>query len=149
MVTEAIRRIVLFSIRPVFAEQIMAGDKRVEFRKTRLREDVSHAVVYATSPIQRVIGYFDVRGITTASPADVWTRFRAVGGIDREQFDAYYAGSEMAVAIIIGTPVALHKPAPLSTLGRAISAPQSYRYLPRSAFRRLQERAQSLRCCSS
>ena len=140
MAAEAIRRIALLSIRPMFAEKIMAGSKRVEFRKTPFREEVSHAVVYATSPVQRVLGYFEVQGITVKSPSEVWRRFRAVGGIDRRQFDTYYANSETAVAIVIGDVVALPKPAPLSVLGRAISAPQSYRYLPRSALRRLQAR---------
>ena len=115
MAAEAIRRIALLSIRPMFAEKIMAGGKRVEFRKTRFREDVSHAVVYATSPVQRVLGYFNVQGIIAASPSEVWARFRAVGGIDQRQFDAYYADSETAVAIVIGDVVALPEPAPLAS----------------------------------
>ena len=140
MVAEAIRHIALLSIRPMFAEKIMAGGKRVEFRKTRFREDVTHAVVYATSPVQRVLGYFKVRGVSAASPSDVWSRFHAVGGIDQRQYDQYYADSQTAVAIVIGDVVALPEPAPLSALGRGISAPQSYRYIPRSALRRLQKR---------
>ena len=140
MAAEAIRRIALLSIRPMFAEKIMAGGKRVEFRKTPFREEVSHAVVYATSPVQRVLGYFEVQGITVESPSKVWSRFRAVGGVNRREFDTYYAHSETAVAIVIGDVVALPEPAPLSALGCGISAPQSYRYLPRSALRRLQER---------
>lgn len=42
-------RIALISIHPQFAEAIVGGNKRVEFRKTALRSDVNHALIYSTS----------------------------------------------------------------------------------------------------
>ena len=38
------------SIHPVYANAILTGDKKVEFRKRRLAADVTHVLVYATAP---------------------------------------------------------------------------------------------------
>jgi predicted transcriptional regulator len=54
------RTVVLLSTKPRFAEAIMGGEKHVEFRRVRCRRDVKVVLVYATSPIQRLLGYFEV-----------------------------------------------------------------------------------------
>ncbi len=62
------------AIRPHFADSILAGRKRVEFRKRRFSRAVSHVIIYATEPVKRVIGMFEVKSVSDGPPARVWRR---------------------------------------------------------------------------
>ena len=85
------KRIVLIAIRPRFAESIMKGQKRVEFRKVRFREKISHMVIYASKPTQRILGYFQVPNIEEDSPENLWARYHYVSGMSYDEFIDYYA----------------------------------------------------------
>lgn len=117
------------SVHPQFAEAIMDGRKKVEFRKRRLADDVTVVWVYATAPVRRVIGYFEVDSMHTANPADLWTRFADVGCIDRADFDRYYADSHTGAGIGIRNAVRLASPAPIGDLLPSGVPPQSYAYV--------------------
>lgn len=125
-------RIALMSIHPAYASAILDGSKTVEFRKRRLADDIKTVVIYATSPVRRVVGTFDVGEIIEGSPAQIWARFGRRGSITKADFFHYYANAATAVAISVtntksfATPLALHQLKPDST------APQSFSYLRRS-----------------
>src|SRR5690606_16414773 len=52
MGTRATGRHALMSIRPEYAERILAGTKRIEFRKRPLASDITDVIVYATTPVR-------------------------------------------------------------------------------------------------
>ena len=55
---------VLLSIKPEFAEKIFNGTKKYEFRKNIFKnKSVDKVVVYASSPVQCVIGEFEIETI--------------------------------------------------------------------------------------
>ncbi len=55
---------VLLSIKPKYAELIFDGSKKFEFRRTIFKNiQVKTVVVYASSPVQRVIGEFQIEEI--------------------------------------------------------------------------------------
>lgn len=118
------------SIRPVYTAAILEGSKQVEFRKRRLADDVGTVVVYATMPVGSVVGHFAVAGQVVASPAVLWQRFEAVAGIDAAGFDAYFAGSAVGVAILVGDVTVYDPPLPLQAVDPGGRPPQSYKYLP-------------------
>ena len=89
--------VILLSIYPEFAEAILRGEKRIEFRKSRVCASASHVLVYSTSPDMRLVGYFEVKKIHRASPQSLWKRFGKVGTISRDAFFSYYAGHDEAV----------------------------------------------------
>jgi predicted transcriptional regulator len=122
------------AIHPNYAEAILTGRKLVEFRKRALAADISSVLIYATSPVQRVIGEFVIERILAASPEEVWQRFGDVGCIDRADFDDYYASSKVAVAIEIKSFRQFDKPLPLSSLSPQPSIPQSFVYLDESTL---------------
>jgi predicted transcriptional regulator len=122
-------RHVVMSVHPRFAEAIMDGRKKVEFRKRALADDVTVVWVYATAPVQRIIGYFEVDGTHTADPADLWQEFADVGCIDRADFDRYYAGSATGAGITIRKAVRLDVPALIADLLPSGVPPQSYAYV--------------------
>ena len=56
MDTPAAGRVAVMSIHPRYAEAILSGQKRVEFRKRRLAPDVTTVLVYATQPVGVLVG---------------------------------------------------------------------------------------------
>ena len=125
------------SIHPEFAEAIMSGSKRVEFRRGTFAKEVATVVVYATQPTGRVVGYFEVDGIEVASPTAVWEEYREVGGISRRRFRDYFKGSRRAMAIRVGRVTELQAPRRLEDIFDDIVVPQSFTYLTDEKFARL------------
>lgn len=122
-------RVALFSIKPQYAHAILDGSKEVEFRRTSLAPDVSHVVIYATSPIKKVIGTFEVAGVERALPEALWRTYRSVGAIARDDYTGYFEGTDTAYAIKVRSPQQLLHPLDLSDLSPGLRAPQSYQYL--------------------
>jgi predicted transcriptional regulator len=129
VVTTTTGRVALFSIHPTYANAILDGTKQVEFRRTGLPEDVTHVVIYATSPVQRVVGVFEVAGVESLEPTSAWSRYQSVGGIDAEAFNRYYEGSSTAHVIKVRNPRRLTAPLPLADIDRDLRPPQSFQYL--------------------
>lgn len=117
------------SIRPNFAEAILARTKLVEFRKRRLAPDVTTVLIYATAPVAKLIGAFEVAGYDAATPNTLWERHKVHAGIARSAYRDYYRGSEMAVGILVRDPLRLARPLRLAELDATLRAPQSFRYL--------------------
>jgi predicted transcriptional regulator len=122
------RAVALMSIKPEFVAQIFSGEKRVEFRKTVFRLDVSHVVIYSTTPIAAIVGVCTVEGVDTGAPRCVWRRYSRIAGIGRAHFDSYYQQRQTAVAIKILNVVKFARPLTLRAVGER-HPPQSFRYL--------------------
>ena len=75
MASNTSKRIVLLPIRPQYANLIMGGKKKVEFRKVKFRNDLSHVVMYISNPIRKVLGYFEVSHVDEDSPKELWARW--------------------------------------------------------------------------
>ena len=122
-------RVALLSIKPGYSDAIFAGHKTVEFRRSRLASDIELAIVYATQPVGRIIGWFPIVGIAESTPDGLWRRFRPNGGIDRSDFFAYFDGAKRAYGIEIADPTATAEPVLLDALSPGLRAPQSFQYL--------------------
>jgi predicted transcriptional regulator len=123
----------LVSLKPRFAEMILAGEKTVELRRVRPSIEPGALVVfYASSPVKGVLGTGRVAAIDTSSPSALWERHGSLSGLSRREFSAYFAGSDEAVAIALTDVRRLSKPVPLAELRRrwqGFRPPQSFRYL--------------------
>lgn len=65
---------VLLSIKPEFANKIFDGTKKFEFRKSIFKnKDIKTVVVYASSPVQRVIGEFEIERILNFDLDTLWS----------------------------------------------------------------------------
>lgn len=94
---------VLLSIKPQFAEKIFDGSKRFEFRtKVFSNRNVKKVIVYASLPIGKVIGEFEIEDILELKPGYLWKRTRKYSGISKDFFDSYFCGREIGYAIKIG-----------------------------------------------
>lgn len=131
-------RALLLSVKPRFAEQIFAGTKTVEFRRSWASEPVGLAVVYSSSPVQRLVGIVEIEGAVVASPSSVWTKCRERGpGLERKELMEYFAGKDQVYGVMLGTLTRPEKPIRPKLLFRDFRPPQSYRYLTATELRRI------------
>ncbi len=125
----AVGRVAVMSIKPQFAEGILAGTKLVEFRKRRLAPDVTTVIIYSTKPVGRLVGVFDVAGYDVGSPTAIWERHKGHAGISRRGYREYYRGHATAVAINVADARPFARPLLLSEIDVGLQAPQSFCYL--------------------
>lgn len=127
------RSAVLLSVKPRFAEAILAGSKTVELRRRGIGTHPEAAVVlYATAPTMAVVGTARVGEVISLSPREAWRTYKHALGINRDEFNAYLAGAASAVLLRLTRPQTLDQPITLQELRSAVSAfhpPQSYRYV--------------------
>jgi len=122
---------IILSIKPEFAEKILSGEKRFEFRKAAFNNaSVRTVVIYATKPIGKVVGEFEISAVHVDSPSNIWKKTRHHAGIDKQFFDSYFEDRDVAVAIGVGKVHRFSEPRRLSEYGEGLAAPQSFRYLP-------------------
>ena len=105
------------------------GHKSYEFRKVVFREKVREVVMYATSPVCRVIGTFEIEEIYSAPPDEVWAKAKEVAGVTRELFSEYFSGRDVAHAIKVSKPLRFIRPKRLSQYLKSNVPPQSFCYL--------------------
>lgn len=121
---------VLLSIKPEYAEKILSGEKRFEFRKAIFRDErVSTVVIYATKPIGKVVGEFRVSSVIEAEPSTLWRRTAHAAGISSQYFDEYFSGRSRGYAIVVGKPKRYRKPRELKTVHPRAVPPQSFCYV--------------------
>jgi predicted transcriptional regulator len=130
MGTAATERVAVMAIHPRYAYAILDGEKLVEFRKRKLADDITTVLIYATAPVQQVIGEFSLKKTDVDEPAAIWAKYGRAGLIDAIDFDSYYANSGYAVALLVEKAIRYDEPHPLSALDRQ-SVPQSFYYVNR------------------
>jgi len=117
------------SIRPIYAEAILRGDKRVEFRKRPVASDVTHVVVYATQPTGAIVGAFRVAGQETSSLPDLWHAFGSVAGIQHHEFVEYYQAHRKGTCIRVGDVFVADAHIALNEAFGVHRPPQSFQYV--------------------
>ncbi|WCL51023.1 ASCH domain-containing protein [Leptospira sp. GIMC2001] len=120
---------VLLSIKPEYAEKIFNGTKKFEFRRSIFKnKDIKTIVVYASSPIQRVIGEFEIDYIVNADLNKLWDKTKNHSGISEKYFFDYFKNKNKGYAIkIINTR--RYKKHLLIKEDLKVSPPQSFCYL--------------------
>lgn len=120
---------VLLSIRPEFVNKIFSGDKRYEYRKTIFkRKAVNKVVVYATAPISRVVGEFEIESILFDDINSLWEKTKAFSGIDEQFFFEYFTEKEKGYAIKIKSYEKYSKSRKLGDIYCSLP-PQSFAYI--------------------
>ena len=120
---------VLLSIKPEFVEKIFDGSKKYEYRKSIFkRSDVRVVVIYASTPVKRVVGEFLIEDILTDDIDSIWELTKNQSGITRTDFQLYFQQKIFANAIKIGAVKKYDSPMLLSDLNIEF-APQSFCYI--------------------
>jgi predicted transcriptional regulator len=126
---------ILLSIKPKYANLIIEGVKKYEFRRQIFRKRIEKAYIYCTRPVKKIIGYFTVEEILSDKPKKIWKLCRDQSGIAYEEFFAYFKNSEIAFAIKIGKVKKLNIPIEIKDLD--VKIPQSFCYV-NSDFEKIQ-----------
>jgi len=120
---------VLLSIHPEFADAILDGRKVFEFRRVLFKQNVDEVVVYATAPISRVVGSFRIDEIFKDEPKVLWSKTKDVAGVTKAKFDEYFDGRATAFAIKVRDPKRFADSQPLSQYLTSNIPPQSFCYI--------------------
>ncbi|MCK9628609.1 MAG: hypothetical protein M0R37_08480, partial [Bacteroidales bacterium] len=91
---------IILSIKPEFANKIFEGDKKFEFRRSIFKnKNVSKVIVYASSPISKVIGEFEIGEILFKDLKTLWKETKEFSGITEDYFYEYFVGKENGFAL--------------------------------------------------
>lgn len=124
--------LVLLSIKPSHAENILAGTKVFEFRRRVFaRRELRTALIYCTRPVARFVGEFEIEDILCDRPERLWRKTRNGSGISKAYFDNYFGGRSEAFALQIGKVRPFAKHVRPSDVIRGFTPPQSFMYVPR------------------
>lgn len=119
---------VVLSIKPEFANKIFDGTKQFEFRKTIFKnKDVKTVLVYSSSPVQKVIGEFQIEQIIKQDIKSLWEHTKEFSGISEQFFYKYFADKEYGFAIQIKEKTRFKIPKCLKE-DYNLSPPQSFAY---------------------
>jgi predicted transcriptional regulator len=121
----------LMSMKPRYAERILAGSKLVEIRKKFSGKWIGcKAILYSSSPQRALVGEATVRSVTSGCPADIWARFGTGIDCSPKDFKAYVGATERVTAIELDDIFPYRQPISLSQisnlLGEHLTPPQSY-----------------------
>lgn len=127
-----IKKYLFISVKPEFANKIIAKEKCIELRKIKPHVNAGdYIIIYASSPIKCVVGFGRIKQILDITPIEMWNNHSAYLGIDEDRFYNYYQGRNRAIGIEIETIKSV-TPITLASLKRVdanFQPPQIYRYL--------------------
>ena len=127
---------VLLSIKPHYAEAILSGTKKYEFRKTEFkRRSIGRVYLYANGSDSTIVGSFEIESTIRGTPETIWERCNEHGGITREDFFTYFDGSKQAFAYKIKNPCRFYGEIDINSVLESFKAPpQSFYYFPDSKY---------------
>jgi len=129
---------IVLSIKPKYAELILAGTKTVEFRRAWAAEKVDMIAIYASSPIQKLVGIVQVSDIVRAKPATLWGYCsKRGGGLSKSELTAYFNGKESGVAVLLQDAKRFGQGVDPQKVIKNFSPPQSFRYMTAAEMRKL------------
>ncbi len=120
---------ILMSINPIYADKILSGTKKYEYRKVKAKKDkVNKIVIYATYPIMKVVGEVEVKDILEETPEKLWNVTKKYSGVTKQFYDNYFNKSSKAIAYKLGKIEKYDEPKKLEDVG-VKCVPQSFLYL--------------------
>ena len=121
---------VLLSVRPIFANRILDGTKKYEYRTTIFsRTDVQKVIIYASSPVKKIVGEFQIAEIIRDKPEALWLRTYISAGVHRDFFFQYFTGKDDAYAINIKRLKKYNAPVNPWDILPDFTPPQSFKYI--------------------
>ena len=132
-------RTIVLSVKPRYAELILAGTKTVEFRRAWAAEKVDAIAIYASAPIQRIVAVARVSDVIAAKPTSLWDYCKKRGGgLSRSELFAYMNGKPKGFAILLSGVTTFHQGIVPSSVIEGFSPPQSFRYMTPAEARTLE-----------
>jgi len=118
----------ILSIKPQFADAILSGVKKVEFRKIAFKKDVEKVFIYSTAPVRKITGYFTFNKIVEETPHTLWERFNEIGFIGQDDFFEYFKNKDTGFSICIDSIHPFHESIDPYKMFKNFLPPQSFCY---------------------
>ena len=126
-------RMVVLSLKPRFAEAILAGVKTVELRRTEPKIVVpTRALLYATSPVRALLGTCIITSVQPLDLQALWREHGPGAGLLYNEFQEYFEGVEVGTALTLTQPRAFGRQIDLQDLRakpQGFRPPQSFAYV--------------------
>lgn len=122
------RHTILMPIKKEFADRILLGEKKFEFRKRLSAQACSEMLLYATAPYKKVIGKVDILGKVSLTKELLWDYASKKAGTDKETFLKYFSTQDIASAYVLGRAEKFDPERSLADYGISYT-PQSYVFL--------------------
>lgn len=128
----------MLSVKPRFADLIVAGTKRVELRRAVPAQSVGTIAFYSSSPVQAIVALVDVRETIEASPSKLWEVARDNGGgLTRMELRTYFKSKNTGFALMLENVRVFDRPVNPKTFFKVFTPPQFFKYLTEKELRTL------------
>jgi predicted transcriptional regulator len=126
-------RMIVLSLKPRFAEAILAGTKTVELRRTTPKIEVpTRALLYASTPVRALLGTCIITSVNSADLADLWRNYGPRAELSYQEFKRYFEGVKVGTALELAHHSPLSRIVPLQDLRdkpNRFRPPQSFAYI--------------------
>lgn len=119
---------VVLSIHPKYADLILNGEKKYEYRKRLFSKNVTTLILYATYPVKQVVGEVQIINVLKDKKHIIWERTHQFGKVTKYEYNKYYNKYAMAVAFELGNAIKYDVPKKLQDFN-INKSPQSFVYL--------------------
>lgn len=120
---------VILSIKPEYANKIFSGSKKFEFRRSIFKNrEITKIIVYASSPISKIIGEFEIGEILHDDLKSLWKLTKDFSGITEKYYYDYFIGKENGFALEV-KKVKKYKELLCIKETYGIHPPQSFAYI--------------------
>lgn len=124
---------IILPIKPVFAEKILSGEKKYEYRKRLCKKEVKKIYIYATAPVKMIIGEAWLVNKMNMDKEKLWQETQKYAGITKKYYDKYFEYQDCACAYRIGEVRQYRFPVALDSIGIEY-VPQSFIYVGEFEF---------------
>jgi predicted transcriptional regulator len=127
-------RLMVMSIHPRHVQAILRGTKTVELRRTRPDIEPGQPVaIYATTPSAALVATCQIARIQVDTPARLWAAVHDNAAVRRQEYDDYFGGAEVAVALHLSAVTPLTNAVTLSQMRSAgpFTPPQTWHFFDR------------------
>jgi predicted transcriptional regulator len=121
---------VLLSVKPKYAELIMKGSKKYEFRKVVFNNKyIEYVYIYSSSPVKKIVGIFRIGTIIEDRPLSLWDQLKGYSGMEEDEFFDYFENRKIGFAIEIKDVKRFEDPLDPKDLIPRFVPPQSFCYI--------------------
>lgn len=130
-------RAVLLSIKPKYADLILAGTKTVELRRSWPSNDIGVMVIYSSAPVQRLTGVALINEIKECDLEALWSVAQEHGGgVTYEELTEYIDDKKLAYGVMLGKVMPAEVRVDPKSLFASFTPPQGFLYLTPQDFQR-------------
>lgn len=119
----------ILSIKPEYAEKILIGFKRFEFRKQIPCKKIHLVFIYSSHPEKMIVGKFRIQSVITGTPEEIWETCGDEGGIEKERFFSYFGDRPIGYGFEIDHVERFDPSIDPREIKRDFKAPQSFAYI--------------------